>query len=37
MCNQPNLGLAVNYGKQLSKWWNMNVFVNVYNNKYVEL
>jgi outer membrane receptor protein involved in Fe transport len=34
IASSRNLGLAVNYGKQLTKWWNMNVFVNVYNNKY---
>ncbi|MBV9962386.1 MAG: TonB-dependent receptor [Parafilimonas sp.] len=35
IASNRNIGLAVNYGKQLTKWWNLNVFVNVYNNKYV--
>jgi outer membrane receptor protein involved in Fe transport len=35
IASNRNIGLAVNYGKQLKKWWNLNVFVNVYNNKYV--
>ncbi len=35
IASNKNIGLAVNYGKQLNKWWNLNVFVNVYNNKYV--
>ena len=34
IASNKNIGLAVNYGKQLKKWWNLNVFVNVYNNKY---
>jgi len=34
IASNRNIGLAVNYGKQLTKWWNMNLFVNVYNNKY---
>jgi outer membrane receptor protein involved in Fe transport len=34
IASNRNYGLAVNYGKQLNKWWNLNVFVNVYNNKY---
>jgi len=34
IASNRNIGLAVNYGKQLTKWWNMNVFVNVFNNKY---
>ncbi len=34
IASNRNIGLSVNYGKQLTKWWNINVFVNVYNNKY---
>lgn len=37
IASNQNIGLAVNYGKQLTKWWNLNVFVNVYNNRYVGL
>ncbi|HEY2727012.1 MAG TPA: outer membrane beta-barrel family protein, partial [Parafilimonas sp.] len=35
IASNRNIGLAINYGKQLNKWWNINVFANVYNNKYV--
>ncbi len=35
IASNKNIGLAVNYGKQITKWWNLNVFVNLYNNKYV--
>ena len=35
IASNRNIGLAVNYGKQLKKWWNINVFANVYNNKYI--
>ncbi|MDE3235918.1 MAG: TonB-dependent receptor [Bacteroidota bacterium] len=30
-----NIGLAINYNKQLLKWWSLNVFGNVYNNRFV--
>jgi outer membrane receptor protein involved in Fe transport len=35
IASNRNIGLAVNYGKQLKKWWNINVFANVYNNRYI--
>jgi len=35
IASNRNIGLAVNYGKQLNKWWNINVFANVYNNRYI--
>jgi outer membrane receptor protein involved in Fe transport len=35
IASNRNIGLSVNYGKQLTKWWNLNVFANVYNNKYI--
>lgn len=34
IASSRNIGLAVNYAKKLTKWWNINVFVNVYNNMY---
>ena len=34
IASSRNIGLAVNYGKQLTKWWNINAFANVYNNSY---
>ena len=35
IASNRNIGIAVNYGKQLTKWWSMNAFINVYNNKYI--
>ena len=29
-----NIGVSINYGKQITKSWMLNVFVNVYNNHY---
>jgi outer membrane receptor protein involved in Fe transport len=34
IASNENIGLSVNYGKQLNKWWNINLFANVYNNHY---
>ena len=34
IASNRNIGLSVNYNKQLKKWWSINVFGNVYNNKY---
>jgi len=34
IASNRNIGISVNYGKQLTKWWSINVFGNVYNNKY---
>ncbi|HWB27813.1 MAG TPA: TonB-dependent receptor [Chitinophagaceae bacterium] len=34
IASNTNFGLAANYGKQLKKWWNVNLFVNVFNNRY---
>jgi outer membrane receptor protein involved in Fe transport len=30
-----NIGLAINYSKQITKSWTLNVFFNVYNNHYI--
>ena len=37
IASNRNIGLAVNYGKQVKKWWNINAFANVYNNEYKGL
>ncbi|MEO5996100.1 MAG: outer membrane beta-barrel protein [Chitinophagaceae bacterium] len=29
-----NIGLSLNYNKQLKKWWTLNFFANVYNNHF---
>ncbi len=34
IATRKNIGLAINYNKQLQKWWSMNMFFNVYNNNY---
>jgi outer membrane receptor protein involved in Fe transport len=34
IASNKNIGLSVNYGKQLNKWWNINLFSNLYNNHY---
>ena len=34
IASQRNIGLSVNYSKQISKAWTLNVFFNVYNNRY---
>ena len=34
VASQRNIGLAINYSKQITKSWMLNVFLNVYNNHY---
>jgi outer membrane receptor protein involved in Fe transport len=34
IASQRNIGLAVNYSKQMTKSWMLNAFINVYNNHY---
>ncbi len=34
LASNRNIGLAVSYNKQLNKWWSLNVYGSVYNNKY---
>ena len=34
LASQQNVGLSVNYSRQFTKSWTMNVFFNVYNNRY---
>ncbi|MGI8950947.1 MAG: TonB-dependent receptor domain-containing protein [Chitinophagaceae bacterium] len=34
IASNTNVGLSVNYSKQLKKWWTINVFGNVFNNHY---
>jgi len=34
IASQRNIGLSVNYSRQLMKSWTLNVFFNVYNNHY---
>ena len=34
IASQRNIGLAINYSKQLTKSWMMNVFFNLFNNRY---
>jgi len=34
VASSRNIGLSINYNKQLKKWWTLNVFANVYNNQY---
>ncbi|WP_170971011.1 outer membrane beta-barrel family protein [Ilyomonas limi] len=34
IASSENIGLSVNYNKQLVKWWSVNVFTNVYYNHY---
>ncbi|HLI93358.1 MAG TPA: TonB-dependent receptor, partial [Puia sp.] len=34
LASQRNLGLSVNYSKQIVKDWTLNVFFNLYNNRY---
>jgi len=35
VASQRNIGVALNYSKQLTKSWMLNVFFNVYNNHYI--
>lgn len=34
IASSKNIGLSVSYNKQLKKWWTINAFANVYNNRY---
>lgn len=34
IASSKNMGLAFSYNKQLKKWWSINAFFNIYNNKY---
>jgi len=34
IASQRNIGLSINYSKQLMKSWTLNTFFNVYNNRY---
>jgi len=34
VASQRNIGLGINYSKQLTKSWMLNVFLNIYNNNY---
>ncbi len=34
LASQRNIGLSLNYSKQISKSWMLNVFFNLYNNHY---
>jgi len=34
IASQEQIGIAVNAGGQLKKWWTANVYANVYNNKF---
>jgi outer membrane receptor protein involved in Fe transport len=35
IASQRNIGLSVNYSRQLTKSWMLNVFLNIYNNHYI--
>ena len=34
IASRMNVGLSVNYNKQLKKWWTASVFVNTFNNHF---
>jgi len=34
IASNRNIGLGVNFSKQLAKGWNLNIFFNAYNNRY---
>ncbi|HXB95062.1 MAG TPA: TonB-dependent receptor [Puia sp.] len=34
IASQRNIGLSINYSKQMTKSWTLNAFLNVYNNHY---
>ena len=34
IASSKNIGLAFSYNKQLKKWWTINAFFNVFNNKF---
>jgi hypothetical protein len=35
VASRRNIGLAINYTKQMTKSWMLNVFLNIFNNHYV--
>ena len=35
IASNTNIGIAINYSKQLKKWWTLNIYGNVFNNKYI--
>lgn len=34
IASSKNIGLSISYNKQLKKWWTINAFTNVFNNRY---
>jgi len=34
IASSKNIGLSLSYNKQLEKWWTINAFANVFNNKF---
>jgi len=34
IASRTNIGLGINYNKQLKKWWTASVFVNAFNNHF---
>jgi outer membrane receptor protein involved in Fe transport len=34
IASNTNIGISISYNKQIRKWWTLNAFANVYNNKY---
>ncbi len=34
IASNTNIGLAVNFSKQIKKWWTVNIYGNVFNNDY---
>ncbi|MEP6594851.1 MAG: TonB-dependent receptor [Ginsengibacter sp.] len=34
IASSKNVGVSLSYNKQIKKWWTINAFINVYNNKY---
>lgn len=34
IATRKNIGIAINYNKNLYKWWTVNLFTNIYNNNY---
>ena len=34
IASQRQYGIAVNVGKEVTKWWNTNIYVNVFNDHY---
>jgi len=35
LASLKTIGLSVNYSRQITKWWSLNVFGNLYNNHYI--